>query len=274
MARPIETDIVIYGGVSGVPSNNTSPIGGTMDATAPLTSTPGADLASIYRGASDVVFNAIIYFQNNCTSPGTLNFARVYNRSGAIVNTVVGSLQYVSTTGDTTTIKTTGKVSGAWQQDLIVLAGTTPVTGTKIWDAGTVIRHESLTAGISAVKTRGNITISSSGQILCVMYGTDSNPTGYDFAVYTCTAEYALALASAKNTTLTAANRLTTSTGIGSFAPATMWNGADASLGVPGAALGFGEHVGVAIQYTSYTGAPEPVSNEEDHFPMLLGTPA
>jgi hypothetical protein len=276
MSAPVATDLVIYGSTTVVPSNNTSALGGAIDTSTALSSASlGADLASVSRGATDVSYYAVIYFKNNCASPGSLQFARIYNRSGAVTNTAAGSLQYVSTsTLDNTTILTTGKVAGVFTQELVTLTGTTPVTGTKIWDVTSVIRHESLTAGTSPVKLSGNVTISSTGQILCVMYGTLSNPPALDLAVYTCTTEFSFALATTKNTAIASANRLTAPTTIGTFYPATFWVGADASLGVTSASLGTGEYIGVAVRYQSFTGAPETVSNELDHFPILIGTPS
>ena len=274
MAYPVPTDLVIYGGANTPPADITSPIGGAINTATPLTSaTLNADLAGVNRGASDQTYYAIFYFQNNCTSPSYLNFARIYNRSGALVNTVAGSLTYVSTsTSDASTIMTTGKVAGVYAQELITLTGTTPVVGQKLWDAGTVIRHESLTAGTAPVKTIGNVSISASGQIIAVLYGTANNPSGLDLSTITASAKFTFALATTKSTPLSSANRITAPTGIGAFAPATFWQGADASLGVPSATLVGGEYIAVCVAYQSLAGAPESVNNQLGHFPILLGT--
>ena len=272
MAAPIATDLVIYGGLNGVPANATGLIGGAVGA--PLSSASlGADLGTINRGASNQTYYAIFYFQNNCTYPSYLNFARIYNRSGALRNATAGSLTYVSTANDVTTILTTGKVGGVFAQELVTLTGTTSVSGTRLWDINSIIRHESLATGTTPVKCIGNVSVTLAGSILAVLYGTASNPAGQDLSTITASAEFSFALATNKNTVLSSANRITLPTGIGAFFSATYWAGGDASLGISSATLGFGEYVGVCVAYQSLAGAFEPISNELDHFPVLLGSP-
>lgn len=278
MATPVASDLKMYPGASGTPTDDVSAYGGAINTTAVLNdSLINVALDSIYQGITDVTYNAIFYFKATNSTSGSLANARVYNRAGAVVNAASGSCQYVSTSSsDTTTILTTGKVAGSYTTDLVTLTGTTPVSGTKVWDATSIVRHESLnSAGLAAVKPVGNVTISSSGQILTVLYGTSANPSGQDLATTWGSTEFTLALASAKNTTISGTNRLTApASGIGSYSNATFWSGADASIPVPSGSLGFGEYIGVAVKFTAYSGINLPVSNEINFLPILTGTPA
>jgi len=279
MATPIATDIKIYPGASGTPTDDVSAYGGAITTGGGVMNDALINVAldTIYQSGSDVTYNAIIYFKMTNVTSGQLNDARLYNRAGAALNSSSGTCQYVSTsTADTTTIRTVGKVSGVYTTDLVTLTGTTPVSGSKVWDSNTVVRHESLnTGGTGAVKPVGNITVSLTGQILAVLYGTSANPSGIDLATTWASYEFKLALASAKNTTISGTNRLTApASGIGSYSSATFWSGADASIPVPSGVLTFGEYIGVAIQFTTYTGIPLPIANEINFLPVLTGTPA
>lgn len=278
MATPVASDLKMYPGASGTPTDDVSAYGGAITTTSVLNDALiNVVLDSIYQGITDVTYNAIFYFKATNTTSGSLSNARVYNRAGAVVNAASGSCQYVSTSSsDTGAILTTGKVAGIYTTDLVVLTGTTPVSGTKVWDASTIIRHESLNAGgTSAVKPTGNITISSSSQILAVLYGTSASPSGQDLATTWGSAEFTLALASAKNATISGTDRLTApASGIGSYSTATFWSGADASIPVPSGSLAFDEYIGVAVQFTAYAGVNLPVSNEINFLPILTGTPA
>lgn len=278
MPAPIATDLKFYPGASGTPVNDTDPIGGAITTGGGVIDDSILNIAldTIFQIGADEVYNALIYVKATHAATGQLNDARIYNRSGAAKNTSSGTCQYVSTSAsDTSSILTLGKVSGVFDTDLVVLTGTTPVSGTKVWDVSTVIRHESLnTAGTSAVKPVGNVTVSLSGQILAVLYGTNANVAGIDLAVVWCSNEFQMALGSAINSTRSAANRLTTPASMSAYSNATFWSGGDASIPVPGGVLLNAEYVAIGVQFTAYDGAPIPVSNEIDFFPVLTGTPA
>lgn len=279
MATPIATDIKIYPGASGTPTDDVSAYGGAITTGGGVMNDALINVAldTIYQSGSDVTYNAIFYFKMTNVTSGQLNDARVYNRAGAVTNGASGTCQYVSTSAsDTTTVRTVGKVSGVYTTDLVTLTGTTPVSGTKVWDSGTVVRHESLNSGgTGAVKPVGNVTISLTGQILAVLYGTSSNPSGIDIATTWASNEFQMALASAKNATISGTDRLTApASGVGSYSAATLWAGADASIPVPSGLLTFDEYVGVAVKFTAYTGIPLPISNEINVLPILTGTPA
>jgi hypothetical protein len=248
-------------GANPTPTNDTSPLGGAIDTgTAVNQDTVGNFFGDMRIGTSDIAYYAVIYERFNNTSTGSMQNARVANRAGARLNTSSATVTVVSTSAlDVGSIRVIGKVSGVFTSEDIVLTGTTPAIGVNTFDTNSVIRYESL----SGVPT-GNITCSVSSEICGIIWGTSADPADgvYSIATYMATAEIDLAVATAINTTLSSANRLTAPTGISAFSKATRWTGEDSSAAVPGGALGVGDYIGIVARFVSFTGIPPSYSGK------------
>lgn len=274
MAAPIASDLVIYGGTLGAPSDITSPVGGAIDTSIVLDGYhPNQDLAQVARSATLTSYYSVIYFQNNCTGTGVLNSAKVYNRAAAIPNSSAGVLSYVSTsTRDASTILTTG-ITGV--QDLVTLTGTTPISGVVNYGIGAALRHESLVSGIAPTKCYGDITISSGSQILAVIYGTDNLPAASNLSTYGASAEFMIAVGATQSVALTLPNRVTAPATVATsaFSLATLFPTLDSSIVIPGGFLLAGSYIAIVVQYTAYPSMSEPISNHIRHFPVITGNP-
>lgn len=255
MATPTRNNKKTYLGSNPVPNDNTDDLGGTIDTgTAINENTVGNLMGDLRIGTSDIYYYAILYEAFNHSTSGSVENARVANRAGAKVNASAGTASVVSTSAsDTGIIRVIGKVSGTWTADDITLTGTTPATGNETFDLGTVVRWEALSGSVT-----GAVTCSVAAEVVGVIWGTTYDPAdgGSSIATYMATAEIDLAVATAINTALSSADRLTAPTGIGSFAKATRWSGADSAIAVPGGSLGVGDYVGVCVRFTAFNGIP------------------
>lgn len=211
-----DADLTYYGGDEGVPTNDTDPIGGDPDTGAELVqTTPDILISSIpVATVSDQVYRGIGYRKNE--SGSGLTEAAMYNRAGALLNTGSGAATIVGTHADDTgDVRITGKVDDDWIQEDITADGTTQVTGEEIWDASTVYRYEYLVGGVAAIPN-GPITVEIDGQVTAVIWGGAMGNV-------MSSAEWELAVATAVNTALTAANRKTDPTGVTAFSRAVSW---------------------------------------------------
>lgn len=272
MAAPVLADLMAYPGSYGTPVDDVTPYGGAINVSTPIDpAVLNSLLFKIFLPSIDTIYYDAFYFQNNCTTPGTLASARIYNRAGARVNTSAGSCQYVSTLAtDTGIVRTTGKVGGVFTQEDVTLTGTTPISGSKSWDISSVVRHEYLTLGLASTQPTGQVSISVAGQIIAVIYGTT---LGY--ATSFSSVEFKITLATTKGSTVSGTNRLTAPNvgTLGAFSTATYWSGDDNSLGVPGGFLAFGESIAVVTQFTSFAGIFIPVGNTLKQTPTITGIP-
>lgn len=261
MATPTRSDKRTYLGADGVPATDVDPIGGAIyTGTAVNENTTGNLFGDLRIGSSDIYYYTIFYEAFANTTSGSMKNCREANRAGAILNSSSGTVSVVSTSSsDTGTLRVTGLVSSVWEQEDITLTGTTPATGVKTYDSGGVVRYEYI-SGTPA----GALTCSVASAVCGVIWGTDYDPAdgGSSIATYMATAEIDLAVATAINTTLSSANRLTAPTGIGSFSKATRWTGADASIAVPGGSLGVGDYIGICARFTAYNGIPATYSGK------------
>lgn len=261
MAIPDRSNKVSNLGANPTPTDDTSALGGAIaTGTAINQNTVGNFFGDMRIGTSDIPYYAIIYERFNNTSSGSVQNARVANRAGARLNSSSSTVTIVSTSSlDVGSIRVIGKVSGIFTSEDIVLTGTTPAIGINTFDANSVVRYESL-AGVPT----GNVTCSVSSEICGVIWGTAADPADgfYSIATYMATAEIDIAVATAINTTLSSANRLTAPTGISSFSKATRWTGEDFSAAVPGGALSVGDYVGIVVRFVSFTGIPPSYSGK------------
>lgn len=261
MPVPTRLNKKTYIGPNPIPNDDTDDLGGAIDTgTAINEATVGNLFGDLRIAEANTYYYAIFYEAFNHTTSGSVENARVANRAGAKLNTGAGTVTVVSTSAsDTGIIRVTGKVSTVWTQDDITLTGTTPATGNETFDTGSVIRYESL-SGIPV----GAVTCSVAAETTGIIWGTSYDPAdgGSSIATYMASAEIDLAVATAINTTLSSADRLTAPTGIGSFAKATRWTGADASIAVPGGSLGVGDYVGVCARFTANADVPAPYTGK------------
>ena len=266
MSAPVFTDYKVYAGTSGIPNNDSSPYGGAIDLSAALNpNTSGNLFSGIKIIGSNVDYYSVMYGRVENASPGTFQNARWANRAGARVNTTSGAASLVSTNiNDLNQVKVIGKISGAWDFEVITLTGNVVITGNKIWDTGSVIRWESLT-GVPV----GNITCSVNSYVCGIIWGTldDVNAT-----TYMASAEVQLAVASAKNTAVSGTNRLTAPvSGISAFSNAVKWNTNDQSINVPTGVINPNDYSGLVIKLTSFANVPPPVPGELQIKPNLVG---
>lgn len=272
MAAPTYSDIEFYLGTNGVPADDSSAYGGAISTNVAGEDLANAILSTIVNSSTDVTYYTAFHISNEAS--GDIENARVYNRAGMKSNTSSGSCQVVSTDpSETRKVRIVGKVSGVWDSDTITLTGTTPVFGIKTFDANSIIRAEVLTSGGAATKPTGRITVSCDSQTLGIIYGTSSDTDTVIISSRMISAEFDIALATSKNTSVGAANRLTAPTGVSSFSRGTWWAGSDESLPVPGNRLDGGESIGVAVRFTDYEGALPPTAGEWEILPILLGNP-
>lgn len=260
MAAPAA--IAYYPGANGTPTNDTDPIGGAITTGGGELDEDAAnlliDVVSIPLVTdSDETYYGVGYRKNEAS--GNLETAMVDNRTAMIGNSsqAVASVQSTSAS-DTGDVKLTGLVSTAWAQESITATGTTSATGSTTWDASGLWRAEYLVGGASATPV-GDITITVDGQIVAVIYGDRSLPATYR-GNNQASREWTVALASAKDATLSAANRKAAPTGISSFVQGARWTGLDQSLACPGTDLDGGEYIGFVILLTVKAGIPAPVS--------------
>lgn len=258
MAAPTDTTLKYYPGANGTPTSNTGAIGGAISTGAELVEANPNHLIHLLSipssTGSNVDYYGIFYRKNEAAGP--LNDAYFWNRCALISNSSQSVAQIQSTSAsDTGVVRLTGLVSSVWTQGNITATGTTAAVGSTTFDASGLWRAEYLVGGAAATPV-GDITISVSGQIVAVIYGTTSG-RGNIMA----TREFAFAVASSQSATLSAADRLTAPSGIGSFTNGAKWTGLDQSVVVPGSGdLAGSAYVGVCVRLTVKAGIQAPVA--------------
>lgn len=276
----VNSDIKYYGGSDGAPSNDVDPAMGAIDTGAGqlVETVAGNVLGTIPRASgADVDYYGGAYRKNEHASSDWTD-AYLTNRAGAILPAASGQVTAVSSSAsDTGTLRVTGKIAAAWDQEDIVLTGTTPVTGAETWDLGEVWRYEYLVAGTPTVPT-GNLTIDVDGEVCAVIYGS-----GTSFGNKAASAEFELALASALNDTISLTDRTTAPTvgggagEVSAFSPACKWSGAgavDQSIPVPGGDLPFGDYIGYVIHVIAKDDIPAWADGQMKVDPNLPGVGA
>lgn len=252
------------------PTNDTDPLGGAIYTTTELNpSTPGNLWKNLSISGSNKTVYSIHYRKAEHSSPGSLQNARFYDRAGAKKNTSAGTASIASNyAGEDTTVRVTGKVGGAWDYEDIDVVGTSIAVGTKTWDANTVLRWETLSG-----QPVGIIGCSIAGELIGVIYGTSDDPVDGDtesIATYMCSAEITWALANAKNSTLSSANRLTAPSDISSFVAATKWLGDDDSITIPSTEMVVDDYIGIVGKLIIEANVPQPVRDFQTK-PTIFG---
>lgn len=252
MAAPTEATIIAYPGADGAPTNNTDPACGAIDTGSPISDNSLNLIISFpeFSLVEETYFGGR-YFKN--TASGSLQNARVMNRNGVLVNPIAGQIQFTpSSAADAgKKIFVWGTVGDEISSEYVTLPETaTTVSSTKTYDAGSVVFYEFVTASFVTAKPASSITVSQSGVVLGLMRGTSANrPGGKDLSVSQLNAFLFLALRSAKNSSLSFADRKTdTADAISAYAQALLYTGADNSLPVQGNVLSGGQYVAVAYK--------------------------
>lgn len=250
---------------NGTPADDTSPIGGATDSTDWI---EGTDLLfervviDVDGGDANVYYGAAAKAIADGAS-GTLVDPTITNRCAAILNLNAGVAVIVSTsTLDEGIVRATGKVSGEWEQDDIQASGTTPQSGSMVWDAAGTYMWEYIRDNASA-KPVGNITVTVDGQIVTVIYGTGTpaidDPKNGNHQTNTL---HALAVATNKNTVIgwgTNNRRTAPTTNVGSFAAAQKWTGNDGSIALASDLVAEDYHQFV-VRLIVPAGIPEPMT--------------
>lgn len=269
MATPTRTNKKTWLGTEGIPTEDGEDIGGAPDAIVNPATVGNLNGDMRIQDGADVETYFIFYEGFNHTDDGSVENARVGVRSSARFNTSAGTVALVSTSAsDTGVVRVVGKVSDVWVQEDITLAGTTPVSGIQNFDEGEVYRWEYL----SGYPT-GQITGSIASEVCAVIWGTSANPTdgGTSIATYMATTEIKIAIATAKNTTLTSTSRTEPPTGIGDFDLAYVWTGEDNTFPVPSGVFEVDDQLGVCGQFTAYSGIFPPSSGKIQFMHGVIG---
>lgn len=257
MPAPTNSDLKYYNGADPTPNDDTDNLGGAIDTSPELDQTDEdlliADI-SIPASGGNISYYGVAYRKNEST--GDLLSARLAIRTGMKFNTGAGAAQLVSTSAsDVGDVVLTGKVSGVWTQETVTLTGTTPVVSSNTWDASGLYRVDYNQIPV------GNVTVSVAAQTVGVLWKTVTRSSVTILGTIMCTVEFALAVCTAKDTTLSSTDRLTAPGSISAFSQATRWSGSDTSIAVPSGSLLNGEWIGYTIRLIAY----------EDIFPTVGG---
>lgn len=277
-----EDDLLFYPLSNGAPSNDTDPIGGTLDdgggewdeATNKLFQTLKVDAAggsaNTYYGAGTLAIAT--------GASGTLEDPAAYNRAGAKLNSAAGVISLQSTSAlDVGDVKANGKVSGIWSNETAACTGLSLSTGLTTFDISSVYTWEYLNDG-SPEKPVGDVSCYVDGELCAVIYGTGS-PASADIGKGNnqANALYQIAPATAKNSPITWSstnNRLTAPDGnVEAFENAYLFPGDDQSTALSADLEADDEHQ-VAFKAVLPAGLPEAVSGVWIVDPALKGYPA
>lgn len=252
MASPVASDLWVELGVSGVPANDTDPIGGASTGTDLVDTTPNLyfdDTPAPPWGAANIVQNQIIY--RRC-KVGTARNCKVIGHN-LLADNPAGALTFQAGAADAgKKVLQLGVASGVLAADpdnqTALINGT--VTGLYSFDAGELWRLELLASdGITPAAAAAEILVSRGGTML----GRFSPGSSV------LTREYRVAVATTKNTALSASDRLHTPSGVGALSAA-IW--ADGGVSAPDLLAsgnsGAGDIVGIHIQRTLRSGIQAP----------------
>lgn len=253
MGAPVDLDIAYYLGADGTPTNDTDPIGGAPDTGTPLDDTDPNLLfddtpANPLVGDANIVHRNIAYRKNEEGAGGQAVNGKLFIANGLILNVASGTVSITAGAADAgKKVLVVGVSGGVVTTELITLVNGT-ATGVTSWDASEIWRAELLASdGVTPTTAAATITVARGATSLGVI------PAGR----YQATAEYELAVASAKNTNLSAANRLADPTGITAFSRAIKIDGNDASIACP-TPIADGDFFGYVLRKTGRAGLPAP----------------
>lgn len=255
MAAPVDADLKYYAGANGTPTNDTGDIGGAID-TSPELDEDADDLllgpaaAEAFSGAN-VVHRGVAYRKLEEGAGGKfLDPLEAYIGNGAILN-ASGTINYTATASDAgKKVRTVGVSTTPIAPVLTLVTGT--ATTPESFDANLCIRHELVGSdGVTPAAAVDEIIIKRGSTVLGRFRPGD----------YIVTAEYELALCTAVNTTLTAADRLTDPASISSYVRAirVTTESVDTALTVPGGDFEDDDYIGYVLKRTLYKGCAPPL---------------
>lgn len=256
MAAPVDADLKYYDGANGTPTNNTGDIGGAIDTGAELDENAddllfGAAAAEPFSGGSNVVHRGVFYRKLEEGAGGKfIDPLEAYLGNGCALN-ASGTINYTATANDAGKKVRTVGVSTTPVAPLTTLVTGTATTGTS-YDANLCVRHE-LTAndGTTPTTATDEIIIKRGSTVLGRFRPGDS----------IVTAEYELALATSKNATLSAVDRLTDPSGISSYTRPIKVDteSVDTAVSVPGGDFEDNDYIGAVLKRTLYKGCAPPL---------------
>lgn len=266
MAAPTNSDLKYYDGADANPANNTDPLGGAIDTGSEVNeATANTLIQTVTIGSSDISYRGVVYRKN--TAAGSLDDAFVYLRTGGELPGSAGVVSAVSTSAaDTGSLWIAYKSGGNWiaAGETITMTGLSTATGLTSVDSGS----DWLAIYASGTPPTGDISIFINSVKVGVIYGTAGGNANYCASTL-----YQIAVATAQNTALSSANRLTDPTGIGSYARATYWPGNDSSVAIPGTDLGASDYFGYVVKLKIPGGMTKPPNGEICCDVALIGDP-
>jgi len=275
-----------YGGTNGVPSNDSDPYLGAIDTVAQLDE--DANNGTVLDNPIQPSSGSTLYYGGGyrklLTAATTANNCRVYNRAGAILNTLAGVPSVVSLSAIDTgvsgnaartglQVRLVAKVSGVWVEQYINPLGTVPSSdvagGALTVDASSAYRWEASFDGFPTLFS-GDVGCFVGTQLVAVIRGTLNPRRGIPGkGNQMASAEVQVAVATAKNATVTGASgRLAPpAAGIGSFDSAVLfggtpaWVGSDQSLVLPGDPYVTNDYFAYVVQFEALAGIFSPLGN-------------
>lgn len=252
MAAPVAGDLWVELGSSGVPTNDTDSIGGSPTGSDVVDSTPNLyfdDTPAPPWGDANKVQNQIIY--RRCTVGAARNCKLIGHN--LLADNPAGTITFTAGPGDAgKKVLQVGVASGALAVAPDNLTTLVDGTATTLYsfDVSELWRLE-------LMESDGATPAIASEEILVSRGGTALGRFAPGASVVT--REYRAAVASAKNTALSAADRLHAPSGVGALSPALS---ADGGVSCPDLLAsgnsGAGDFVGIHVQRTLRAGAQPP----------------
>ncbi len=264
-----------YGGVDGVAAADGAPWLGAIDTGAQLNE--DSVNATLFNNPIQPTSGTLAYYggaYRKLLDDVTASNVRLANRAGALLNLSSGIPSVVSsspldagTLGNAARtglqVRLVGRVAGNYTEQFINLNGTTPSSdvngGAQVVEANQGWRWETSLNG-SPTDFWGDVACYIGAQLCCIIRGKLNPRRGITGkANRMCSAEVKLAVASAKNTTVSGTDRLVAPSGIGSFDPAVYLPGADQSLALPGNPYVLNDRFAFVVEFTAIAGILSPL---------------
>jgi len=260
MAAPTDSDLAYYVGADSNP--DTGAIGGAIDLTPVLESTPNVLFYKPVITASAQVLRGIAYRKNEST--GSLLAPKMWNRAGGLKSSAGGTVRFSSSSGsDTGKVWVCYLVSGDWNVEEVTLNGLSWVSAIQPMDADSDYAFVN-ELGIPV----GDITMQVASATRSVMLATAGAVRGNSFA----STLFELAVATALDTALSAADRGTDPTGVTAFSNASSVPGEDNAIALP-ADLTASKYVGYCGRLNLPANFPRPYGGQLVADFDLIGEP-
>lgn len=247
-----DSEILYCFGADGNPDNDSDPVGGTLDSGTDVVDT---DADILHRNpvvrSTDQSWLGIAG-RYNSSATGTWADAYFHNRCGGIRPSSSAIPYLYSNQNDTGTVWLAYKHAGNWTTRLVTLAGPTPIPADASMDANSPWLWLHGTGEVPL----GDLVLTVNGETVGVMAGSANG--GRSFC---CSTFYRLAVATAQDLTLSAANRRIDPADladVGAWSTATKWAGHDTTIALPGASLGPLASISYAVVLEIPGGCPRP----------------